>query len=280
MKSVGSKSNASVLIVDIRNFTPNLSHCRDSPNGSNPFYDFLSRFYGYSARVCKAACLLEAPESLYVNSTGDGVLSVFLSPERHFLNAYLAGIVLTNGLKGICENYNKRKSKRIPNISFGIGIDSGVVRRVTSHPLNELTPKLETYIGDCINVAARIESITKDHARTLMLISEEVNWLLCRRLFKEDYRRLMVDALRASSPDERRKLWTRMNSLNESLLVGYMHEHNLRGVSKPMPVFRLSPTLASPEHPEFQDLLLKLCVNQHHLQSIKTFLAKDNETLN
>lgn len=171
MKSVGSKSNASVLIVDIRNFTSNLRHCRDSPDGGNAFCDFLSRFYDYCVKVCKTSCLFDPPETLYVNSTGDGILSVFLSPERHFLSAYLAGIVLTNGLRGLCESYNKRKSKRIPDVSFGIGMDSGIVRRVTSDPLNKREPKLETYIGNCINVAARIESITKDHARTSMLIS-------------------------------------------------------------------------------------------------------------
>lgn len=275
MKSVGSKSNASVLIVDIRNFTPNLSHCRDSQNGSNAFCDFLSRFYGYCVQVCEAACLLDGPDSLYVNSTGDGILSVFLSPERHFLNAYLTGIVLNNGLMEICEKYNKRKPKRIPDISFGIGIDSGVVRRVTSYPLNRTVPKLETYIGNCINVAARIESITKDHARTSLLISEQVNWLLCRHLFQEDYQQLMRDALISPSAEERRKLWGRMASLNESLLVGYMHEHNLRGVSQPMPVFRLSPSLAAPGRPEFQDLLLRLCCNEHHLECINKILTHD-----
>src|SRR5438477_12366433 len=108
MKSVGSKSNASVLIVDIRNFTSNLSNCRDTLDGSNPFCDFLSHFYDYCVRVCETACQSDLPDSLYVNSTGDGILGVFLSPERHFLTAYLAGIVLANGLGRLCENYNKR----------------------------------------------------------------------------------------------------------------------------------------------------------------------------
>lgn len=274
MSDKNSGLEASILIVDIRNFTPNLRDSRVLRDGRKAFCRFLARFYDCCAQACLVACVSDQPKSLYMNSIGDGVLSVFLSPERHFLDAYLAGVILFNKLPRLCHEYNQRKRRRVPDVSFGIGIESGTVWQVTSSDtLVSNAPIIETYIGDCINVAARVESATKDHARTLMLVSEQVNWLLCKHLFGEDYRELMQQALNYSLPDnERKQLWNRMDKLNEHLLVTFISAHNLRGVSEPVPLFRVSPTLAALERPEFQALLRRLSLDETHSQKINQFI--------
>lgn len=274
MLPVSPAQVATVLMVDVRNFTLNLSSRQDSRNGRNHFCQFLSHFYDYCVEACETACMHDTPESLYVNSTGDGALCVFLSPERHFLNAYLVGLTLTNTLRALCREYNQTKPKRISDVSFGIGLDSGSVRRVASRVAGRNGTDIETYIGNCINIAARIEALTKEHGNTTMLISEQLNWLLCKRLFNEDYSSLMRDAVTTQAPNKRRRVWNRMSRLNESLLVAFMHAHNLRGVSKPMPLFRVSPTLSIPSSKEFQALLAKICVNRKQLAKVNSLMLK------
>ena len=271
--------DSSVMIVDIRNFTPNLRDTRDSPNGRNLFRQFLSQFYECCLQTCEVACMSDPKEDLYINSTGDGVLTVFLAPDRHLYSAYLAGLVLSNQLYGLCEKYNQRKPKSIPDVFFGIGIDSGPVLRVIAHGFRDAQPPMETYIGNCINVAARLEALTKDYERTSVLFSERFNSLLCKKLFDQDYPQLMNEALTSSSPRRRKLLWKKMTELNEALLVTFMQKHNLRGVSEPMALFRLSPTLGVRQRKAFQRLIGNLCENGQQLRKVNEILDHCGTTL-
>ncbi len=270
MARIDSSRDVSVLITDIRNFTPNLKSGKILQDGNNIFCQFLARFYDCCVQACITACGQEEPRPLYLNSTGDGVLSVFLSPERHFLDAYLAGIILCHTLPPLCEEYNQEKPHYTPDVSFGIGLESGSAWRVISYDTEEShTRIIETFIGDCIDVAARVETSTKDHARTFMLLSKQINQLLCTRLFDENYHELVKYALdEALSDDERKYVWDKMTRLNERLMVTFLGNHNMKGVLEPVPLFRLSPTLARPKRVEFQDILRKLSRDEGHYQRI------------
>jgi|SRR5215831_1362388 len=263
---------SSALVVDIRNFTPNLYSGRTSASRRDSFCAFLTRFYNCCIQDCVTACRSGDPQDLYVNGTGDGILAVFLS-RRHVFDAYLAGLMLCNHLTDLCDQYNRLKSKRVPHISFGMGIDCGQVQRVIS--TNEGCQVISTYVGDCINVAARLESLTKNYTRTYVLLSERANGVLCKGLFRQDYDKLMVSALNPSLPSHRRRrLWARMAKLNERLMVTFMHLHNIRGMPDALAVFRLSPTLAAFGRPEFGRLVAKLCVDSSHRREVNQRIGK------
>src|SRR5687768_16190239 len=86
---------AAALLVDLRNFTPNLNAA--ARGSSNVFCDFLARFYGQ----CLRACTLALPPSdrngdaFYLNSTGDGILAVYAG-ESHHVRGFLASVLLHN----------------------------------------------------------------------------------------------------------------------------------------------------------------------------------------
>ncbi len=266
------RRQASILIVDIRNFTPNLKDSEASPKMHKIFLQFLSDFYSCCVASCTLACGPGNEESLYINSTGDGILSVFHS-RRHYMDAFLSGLILFNKLPSLFDKYNRRKHRSIPDVSFGIGIESGNVSRVTSNWGPADQPKIETYIGDCINVAARVESVTKEHDRTTLIISEQVDELLCERLCGVQYHTLMKDATDFSLPGHRRKkIWAEMYELDERMLLRFISAYNLRGVSKPVRLFRLSPTLATPARKECQKILKQLAVNGAHYEAINQFM--------
>jgi class 3 adenylate cyclase len=263
---------ASILIADIRNFTPNLKDSEASQTMHNIFHQFLSDFYSCCVACCTLACGSDDKKSLYINSTGDGILSVFLS-RRHYMDAFLAGIILFNKLPALFDKYNRRKHKRISDVSFGIGIESGNVWRVTSDSISSHQPAIETYIGDCINIASRVESVTKEHDRTTLIISEQIDELLCEQLCGAHYHDLMKDATNFSLPaGQRKRIWEKMYELDERLLLRFISAYNLRGVSKPVRLFRLSPTLATPARKECQKVLKGLAVDASHYQSINQFL--------
>jgi class 3 adenylate cyclase len=139
---------------------------------------------------------------------------------------------------------------------------------MTTRGVCEDRANLETYIGNCINMAARVEALTKEYHRTSLLITETFNSLLCKKLFGYDYVGLMNESLATTSVAKRKRLWKKMDKLNESLMLTFMQKHNLRGVSDPVALFRLSPTLGMPHRKEFQNLLHKLCLNKSQVSKV------------
>lgn len=259
--------DASILIIDIRNFTPNLKDSESSESTHRVFCQFLAHFYQTCAESCALACDPNEKRPLYLNSTGDGILAVFLSASRHYVDAFLAGVILFNKLPSLFEQYNRRKHKRVSDVAFGIGIDTGNVWHVTS--MDGQTPSIETYIGDCINIAARVESVTKEHDRTNLIISEHTYRFLCRKIFGLDYRQLMRKATdRRLTGRTKKQVWNKMNRLDESLLLRFISAYNLRGVSEPVRLYRLSPTLAAPKRRECRHMLKLLTVDETHHRAV------------
>src|SRR6516162_7734717 len=86
---------ATALLVDLRNFTPNLNAAPVDEQRISDFCRFLSQFYA----LCLEAALLALPPALrgqrhlYMNSTGDGVLILFLHAS-HVRHGFLTALVL------------------------------------------------------------------------------------------------------------------------------------------------------------------------------------------
>ena len=269
---VERSADATTLLVDLRNFTPNFNASHEDSDGINVFCHFLSKFYA----VCLEVCLLALAPSerndppLYVSSTGDGMLIVF-SGKWHFGCGYLAGIILNKTLTACCEEYNKGSHHNgAPGTSFGIGIASGKVSRILAQPTTGSGhPVVDTYIGHCINVAARSEGISKIiyHANTI--IAYPTVELVAKALFIKTFHELRQQELQCVDDLERLALYDEINSLNRALCLSYIKRHVLKGVDHPMPLYRFARSAIQTGVPRFEHLIDKLVNgNKQHLKEI------------
>jgi class 3 adenylate cyclase len=247
------------MVLDLRNFTPNLNGAGTDERGINEFCHFLSSFYA----LVLDACLMAVPPSerdappFHITSTGDGALVVFLDEQWHHGHAYLAALILHHTLHSTCRRYNATLAHPlIPHTAFGIGVESGTVSRVSAQPGNrDSQPVIDTYIGHCINVAARAQELTKQLHHAPTIIGAATNTLLVRGLLDQDYDRL-TSAVRGDVPDDvYLELVREMRELNEALCMVFVHLHKLRGVHNAMPLFRVSVSAARLANQRFLGLL-------------------------
>jgi hypothetical protein len=94
-----------------------------------------------------------------------------------------------------------------------------------------------------INIAARIESLSKDHFRAPIVYGPEINQLLALDIAKTDYKKLMEQAKNATTSEKAQLYHQEMTKINVKLLSSYLFEHRLKGVSYHAPIFRVSPSL-------------------------------------
>lgn len=279
LQEVHAPEPATAVVVDMRNFTSHLNAAETDAKGVNRFYRFLSRFYG----LCLDAGMLAiGPKErgrppLSITSTGDGMLAVFRSPERHVEHAFLATLVLHSLLDRICRGYNEDTSRSgLPETGYGIGVETGLVTRVQAAARNEEGgPVVDTLLGDCINVAARAQALSKELHQAHVIVSERANILLCERLCGENYAALMRESSVTSLPDaDRLAHLNRMGALNRALCLSFIHVHQIRGVPRPLALFRVSESSARLGNPRFEALLDKLTHGDAaHRREIEATLA-------
>ena len=273
---ISSPVSATALIVDLRNFTSSLNASKKIGATIDAFCLFLSEFYA----VCIDACLTALPPQsrleppLYMNSTGDGVLIVFLG-DCHVNSGFLAALLMHSVLMLKCERYNSNIDPNYPRISFGIGVESGEVSYVYAGGHNNRSATMvHTYIGECINIAARAEAMTKIFYGARTIIAHKTNELLCKKLFRQSYPGLIRKALDPTLPDKKRMaVHDKMNNLNRALCLTFIHHHNLRGVDEPTPLFRIADSSANPGNPRFDLLIEKLCEGNDHRSDAIQFLS-------
>lgn len=277
--------NASVIFADVRNFTPSLLA---SEHGKflDDFISFMNKFYTECEEVCEMATPYKDRPRIHLQSTGDGFLGVFQG-EDHCKSAFLAGLLLMHKLKPICEEWNRvRTLKGLENsndTSFGIGIESGDIVKIEAVDEKKDTSlegmRLKTYIGKCINVAARIVEAQKMFGSTYMLLSENCNDQLCGKLWGIKYNELVKDANvwradPAANEAERERLWREMRAANDKLNVLYVGHLNLKGVKDPVGVYRVSSSLARVNRKEYWDLLRLLVPSGEQRKEISERMQK------
>ena len=79
--------------------------------------------------------------------------------------------------KALKEYNNELKSKSLPELSFGIGIHKG---QVLAGVMGNYELSKFGVVGDAINVAARVETLTREH-NTDILITEAIKSALDNR---------------------------------------------------------------------------------------------------
>ncbi|MBB6481373.1 adenylate/guanylate cyclase domain-containing protein [Spirochaeta isovalerica] len=151
----GDLYNATILFADIRNFT-SISE-KMSPK---EVVDFLNSYLSGMIDV------IIANNGIIDKFMGDGILAVFgvpVSSEDHAESGIKAALAMNEKL----DELNKaRQEQGLFPIKIGIGVHSGPVIGGNLGNSNKLE---YTVIGDTVNVASRIENLTKRYNSSLII---------------------------------------------------------------------------------------------------------------
>ena len=231
--------DSTVIFLDVRNFTPLMKNFSNDHN----FISLIKSVYEIGIDLASSFC---CKEDFYLNSTGDGFLCIFMG-EDHYIKAFHFGILLIKKLAPLFERFFSDKDDKYKPRNgmyyYGIGIESGPISKVITDEGKDKI--IETYLGNVINLASRIESLSKEHGRAPMLYGPNINERLTRIVTDgKSYQDYMIDAKDNSNQFIVETTHSSMNKINEDLLSSYLFEHNLKGiVEDAVPIFRISPTL-------------------------------------
>ncbi|MBI5478176.1 MAG: adenylate/guanylate cyclase domain-containing protein [Deltaproteobacteria bacterium] len=151
-----------VLFGDIRDFTAMSEHLPP-----HEVLEFLDDYFGHMSQIVKGH------DGMLNKFIGDGLLAVWSVPDAQEHHATLAIRAALDMLKSVAELNAHRRQTGKAEIRIGIGIHSGVV---AAGMLGGADQHEYTVIGDAVNLASRIEGLTKAHA-TDLLVSERT-WTL------------------------------------------------------------------------------------------------------
>lgn len=162
----GERREVTVMFTDIRGFT-RLSEKLDPAVVIEMLNGYFSRMSG----------VIREHHGHVTRVMGDGIMSVFGALEQnpwHAQDAVEAAI----GMRHALAEYNETmKVRGFPELGFGIGIHCGTVVTglVGSDELLEFT-----VMGDAVNVASRVEALTRELDADI-LVTEEVRSRLSDR---------------------------------------------------------------------------------------------------
>ncbi|TAE31172.1 MAG: adenylate/guanylate cyclase domain-containing protein [Candidatus Kapaibacterium sp.] len=152
----GEVRQVTVLFLDIRGFTTFSEH-----RTPTEVVQYLNTLFGHLIST------VNAHDGIVNKFLGDGFMAVFGAPFSTGMdsaNAFRAALEMTAKVEDL------NRSQTIPETRIGIGIHTGIA--VTGSVGSE-ERKEYTIIGDTVNLAARVEQLTKEYAAQ-MLITEAV----------------------------------------------------------------------------------------------------------
>jgi len=172
IKLGGDKKEITILFADIRNFT-SISESLEPQKVVKLLNIYLSRM---------SKVILDN-QGLIDKYIGDAIMAFWGAPMENKDSAYLAcksALEMKKQLEIVMEEL---KANNIPSFKIGIGINTGfaTVGNIGSeHRLDY------TAIGDTVNLASRIESLTKYYGVTIIIsentYNEIKNKFTCRRI--------------------------------------------------------------------------------------------------
>jgi adenylate cyclase len=154
----GERREVSILFQDIRGFTT-LSEKLDPA----ALLSLLNLFF------TDAVAAVEAEGGVVKQFTGDGVLALFGAPVTH-LNDPARAVRAALGMRTRLAVLNTRlQTQGVPPLQIGIGIHTGEVVAGLIGP--DMRVEYGA-VGDPVNVASRIEGLTKDLHATILISRE------------------------------------------------------------------------------------------------------------
>ncbi|MCO7189063.1 MULTISPECIES: adenylate/guanylate cyclase domain-containing protein [unclassified Pseudoalteromonas] len=156
----GEKRDVTVLMADIRGFT---RMCEQ--HDPEVITRLLNRYFSRMSSV------IFSHQGMIDKFIGDAIMAVFGTPQKEENNARNAIEAAREMLKALKQLNQEFSADGLPEIKIGIGIHSGdaIAGNVGSSSCMDYT-----VIGDTVNVAARIESKTKELQHPILVSEQSV----------------------------------------------------------------------------------------------------------
>ncbi|MBN2532806.1 MAG: adenylate/guanylate cyclase domain-containing protein [Spirochaetales bacterium] len=173
---VGENRVLSILFSDIRNFTT-------ISEGMSPdqLVNSLNKYFGIMVDI------IMGRKGVVDKYIGDAIMAFFGAPVKHEDDAVQSVSAGLDMLDAVMEFNKHQKKLGIPGFTTGIGINYGIV---TVGNIGCQKKMDYTVIGDMVNLASRLEGLTKKYKQSL-IISEEL-----RSLVVNDVNCRMIDKVR------------------------------------------------------------------------------------
>ena len=155
----GERRDVSILFQDIRGFTT-LSERLDPAT----MLQLLNQFF------TQVVAAVEAEGGVVKQFLGDGVMALFGAPQScsdHAERAVRAALGIVRRLAALNESLQRQG---LPKLEIGVGIHSGAVVAGLIGPDNRVEYGV---VGDAVNLANRVESLTRE-LRATVLVSREI----------------------------------------------------------------------------------------------------------
>jgi class 3 adenylate cyclase len=170
----GEEKRVSVLFADIRKFTTisEKLHPRELIQMLNEYFSTITP-------------IIDREGGVIDKYIGDAIMAIFGAPIE-FPDDARRAVKSAVGMLQELEKLNKKRiSRNLEPIRIGIGINSGIVVAGNMGSPDRLN---YTVVGDPVNVASRIESLTKIYGVNILVSEETFNQIkdefLCRELDK------------------------------------------------------------------------------------------------
>ena len=150
-----------ILFADVRQFTPLTQHFASQ---AEAFVHFLNDYFRHMTRC------VEQHGGFVDKFIGDALMAVFSLPqprlEKDAEQAVLAALMMQEEL----ARFNRKQPEHMPRFTIGIGLHAGVVN---AGLIGSPQKRSYTVIGNAVNVASRLEGMTKSLGASI-LISQAV----------------------------------------------------------------------------------------------------------
>ncbi len=164
---IGDNRILAVLFSDIRGFTAISERMRPD--------ELVETLNDYFSRMVDAIIARGGTPDKYI---GDAIMAFFGAPVKHDDDAYFS-VMAGFDMMGALVRFNEEQAKKKrPPFRIGIGINYGVV---TVGNIGYEKKMDYTVIGDMVNLASRLEGLTKLYHEPL-IISESVHRSVAKRL--------------------------------------------------------------------------------------------------
>ncbi len=166
----GEEREVTVLFSDLRGFT--------SFSESRPAHEIVTILNDYFTRMSAA---VESHDGVVDKYIGDGIMALFGAPVAHeddAGNALAAALAMLEALQAMNRGLAARG---VPALRMGIGIATA---RVIAGNLGSPNRLNYTVVGDGVNLAARLEGLTKPDALDAEIIAAESTIQRAKRRFQ------------------------------------------------------------------------------------------------
>jgi adenylate cyclase len=172
----------SVLFSDVRGFTT-ISEALSPEDLSHYINEYLTNM---------SLVIREQHRGTLDKYIGDAIMAFWGAPvadAQHARNAVLAALGMQSEARSLNEKF---KARGWPTFKIGIGVNSGVMR---VGDMGSKIRKAYTVMGDAVNIASRLEGITKQYGADI-IIGEGTRKLITGFVLRE------VDRVRVKGKDE------------------------------------------------------------------------------